>query len=90
MMLPTIHMNGTPASRLVEEYDEAADLLRTAIRSLGVSGPNGRDYYPQGESAIYEAQREHADRIERVRAVLAEVEAIVRHCRKADDERRGR
>ena len=79
---PTLHLNGTPALRLFEEYDEMRGALREALDVFVGSGPNARDYYPQGESAIYAAQREHADRIARIRSVLAEVEELAAHCRK--------
>jgi hypothetical protein len=79
MMLPTIHLNGTTASDLLEGYIECGHSLRQAIKDLENHGPNGRDWYPQGPNAIWEAQREHAARIAKVAEVLHDIEALAEH-----------
>jgi hypothetical protein len=85
MLLPTIHMNGTAASDLLEGYIECGHALRQAIKDLENHGaPNGRDYYPQGPDAIQTAQREHAARIAKVAEVLHDIEALAEHAAEAE------
>lgn len=79
MRLPTIHLNGTSRQYLHEEALASAFALRAAVASLEAMTVNARDYYPQGPDAYAEAAREHRERIERVRQVLAEVYALVDH-----------
>ena len=50
-MVPTIHTNGTSANELREQLQAAIEALHTAQRMLVQAAPNGRDYYPQGNSA---------------------------------------
>jgi hypothetical protein len=64
MMTPTIHLNGTSAKELAEQFANAYSALGEAIRAVNQAAPNGRDYYPQGQSAINEAMAEHRTRIE--------------------------
>lgn len=85
MRLPTIHLNGTSLEYLDEEAVAAAGALRGALAALEGMTVNSRDYYPQGPDAYAEAAREHRERIERVRGVLAEVYALLDHL----DEGRG-
>lgn len=73
MRVPTIHSNGTSRDELLDQQVNAGNGLRAAIAALEDAAPNARDYYFQGADAFTEAQREHAARIERVSAVLAEV-----------------
>jgi hypothetical protein len=73
---PTIHMNGTARDSLLEANLGASDALRAALAALELNAPNPRDYYPQGDAAFPAAAREHADRVSRLRSVLAELEAL--------------
>ena len=57
--LPVIHMNGTSRETLVSEYKAALDSVREATDALARVTVNGRDYYPLGDRAIYEALDEH-------------------------------
>ena len=50
--------------------------LHYALMVMGDAAPNARDFYVQGDHAYPTAAREHADRVARVAAVLAEFEAI--------------
>jgi len=79
MQLPTIHINGTPASHLLEDSMRVSASLRQAIRDLENAGPNERDYYVQGCGAFRTAQREHQARIDALVAVRREIEAISEH-----------
>lgn len=73
MMVPTIHLNGTPHERLMEQVSAAREALRATVEALSEMTPNGRDYYPQGEGAFDKAAREHAARIQKISAVDAEL-----------------
>lgn len=73
---PTVHLNGTSRASLVEGYLKASLALDRALGALGLTYPNGRDFYVQGEGALKRAQLEHDDRLTRVRSVLEEVRAI--------------
>ena len=77
MMLPTIHLNGTPVSRLLEEVNEAAQAVRLAVEKLELAGPNGRDYYPQGPEALPQAQKEHRERVQMLTTVRGELLEIL-------------
>lgn len=67
MQLPMIHLNGTPRERLADQLLEAGNALIAAIDALSQAGPNARDYYPIGPSAIKIAIREHEDRLRMVK-----------------------
>jgi hypothetical protein len=82
MHLPQPNLNGTTRSDLLELYLDAKLALEHAITALRAAEPHGRDYqtYPGGGAQIfYAAQREHADRILKVRQVLAEIETLAEH-----------
>jgi len=81
MHLPQININGTLRSDLLEDLIVAKRSLEHAIEKLSACSPHGRDYqtYPNGSLVFYEAQREHADRIVKVRQVLAEIATIAEH-----------
>lgn len=77
MIHPTVHLNGTSRSELMEGYANAAVAVQDAIAMVGAHAhPNGRDYYPQGPSAIATAMDEHASRIARLKAVHDELETL--------------
>lgn len=76
LAVPTIHMNGTSAQSLLDDICAALDAIRTAEDAMRKVTPNGRDYYPQGENAILEALRQHANRLHNLHAVHNELEEI--------------
>ena len=76
MMKPTIHLNGTSQQSLAEGYEKSVNALRVAQDALCAAAPNGRDYYPQGDSASYTARDEHQDRLKRTKSVIEELEAL--------------
>lgn len=78
-MLPTIHLNGTSREALYESACDALGALRTAIKAVEATAPNGRDYYPQGDRAILRANYEHAERVRRLREIVTELETIAEH-----------
>ena len=80
MILPTIHLNGTSAKALLEQTTVACDDAHNLLKALAEAAPNERDYYPQGDSAFEEARREYEARVEAVRGVLRDMEALAEHC----------
>ena len=79
MQLPTIHMNGTPRSRLLDEACDITRALRAARDEMQSKGPNARDYYPQGDSAFEVARDEHVARLNSIDALIKEYEKIAEH-----------
>lgn len=76
MQLPTIHLNGTGKSALIEDLCNASAALDDAYQALKRTAPNGRDYYPQGPDALAQAEREHMARLRALDAIKAEVDAL--------------
>lgn len=83
MQLPIVNINGTQREDLLTDYMQAKAALKTAAGALSSVWPHGRDYPASSleahQAALSAAQREHADRLLRVRAVLAEIETIAEH-----------
>ena len=82
MIIPTIHLNGTPKKMLLEQWEEAYNALLNAQRRLAEAAPHGRDYYPQdfhgalvGE-ALYIAQDEHRARMLKIESVMDDLVAL--------------
>jgi hypothetical protein len=73
---PTIHLNGTSGDELQRQVRDVVDALYKALEAARQAVPNGRDYYPQGDSALWKAVDEHRLRIERLQAVLGEYETL--------------
>ena len=76
MQLPTIHLNGTSKASLIEDLCEASQTLNLAYEAMKRTGPNGRDYYPQGPAALEAATNEHMDRLRRLDAVKKEIDEL--------------
>jgi hypothetical protein len=55
---PTIHLNGTSFTDLRDGYAAAYDAIDKAIDALAAAELNGRDFYPQGPDAYYQARKE--------------------------------
>jgi hypothetical protein len=79
VIFPSIHLNGTSAESLLEDYGKAAEALRLAIEAMYVASPNARDYYPQGPEACELAVKEHRERCAKVRAAREEILTIMEH-----------
>jgi hypothetical protein len=73
---PTVHLNGTSRDDLLEQIALAVHSLHEAGRKLAATCPNGRDYYPQGVSAIGRALDQHEARMRKLREIIAELEQI--------------
>ena len=76
MMIPTIHLNGTSATWLLEELADASTALGTAIDALRQVTVHGRDYYPQGDHAYPQARAEHDARLNALTAVQQDLQAM--------------
>jgi hypothetical protein len=76
MITPTIHHNGTSRERLLEGYLDAMEAVREALSHLNATAPNGRDYYPQGNTALQEAQKQHNARCEKLLNVCRELSEL--------------
>jgi hypothetical protein len=70
---PSIHLNGTSPDTLAEGYSDAGSALTKAIRALGETAPNLRDYYPQAPDAWNLAQAEHNARVDALLAVMRDL-----------------
>ena len=77
---PSIHTNGTSANDLYCLYSDAVYAVEDAIKVIGNSAPNGRDYYPQGPAALDQAVKEQDARIARLNEVLGELRELQAHC----------
>ena len=76
MIFPTLHMNGTSKNQLLDDYCDMGHALNAAMEKMINNGPNGRDYYPQGDKAFSIARQEHMDRIAKIHAVKEEIDQI--------------
>lgn len=90
MTKPTIHLNGTGAQDLLDQYRTAMEALQAASEAHANASPNARDYYPQGGDAYTTARREHDSRAERLEAISDEITELAIHCADAVAEREAR
>jgi hypothetical protein len=66
--IPTIHLNGTSFTDLRDGYAAAYDAIEEAMEALGKAELNGRDFYPQGPDAYYQARKERDAAFDQLRA----------------------
>jgi len=66
--IPTIHLNGTSFTSLRDGYAAAYDAIDKAMEALGNAELNGRDFYPQGPDAYYQARKERDAAFDQLRA----------------------
>jgi hypothetical protein len=59
--LPTIHLNGTGADSLKQEYRAARQAIGAAVDALAAATCNARDFYPQEPGAWERARAERAE-----------------------------
>ena len=74
---PMIHMGGTGKGALVAGYEAAYDSLLDAIRALGETVPNQRDYHLLDSSAWPIAVEQHSARLAKLEAVRTDLETIL-------------
>jgi hypothetical protein len=88
--IPTVHLNGTSGESLEERAFSAVQAVSSAIDAMCEAGPNARDYYMQGDTAAFDAQREHEDRVKRLKMVRDELREIWEGVRDQIEERDAR
>jgi len=59
--LPTIHLNGTGADNLQQEYRAVRKAIAAAADALAAATCNARDFYPQEPGAWERARAERAE-----------------------------
>ena len=59
--LPTIHLNGTGADSLQQEYRAVRKAISAAADALAAATCNQRDFYPQEPGAWERARAERAE-----------------------------
>jgi len=77
---PLIHLNGTSAETLANQYDAAYEALMVALELLNETAPNQRDYYPLGEEEWKAALDAHFSRIAAIRQVMQELSELASYC----------
>lgn len=85
--LPTIHLNGSSAEVLQNQYESALNAVAEALGALYNASPNARDYYVQGEDVFGKASREHRARIAKIEEVRDELQVIQEHIANQKDAR---
>jgi hypothetical protein len=73
--LPTIHLNGTGAKSLADEYRQVYQALDRASDALAAATCKYRDFYPQGTDAWQQARNERAEMFRKLAEVQAYAEA---------------
>ena len=73
--LPTIHLNGTSAESLRDEYYAVRMAIKGAMNALENATLNARDFYPQDHENWVRAQKERADVFRLLRQVSDFAEA---------------
>jgi hypothetical protein len=85
MRKPTVHVNGTDAQTLFDNYYNALRKVKDAIKALNECAPNGRDYYLQRHmpenlgDPIGEAIDEHRQRLVALGNIERELQALAEH-----------
>lgn len=72
---PLIHLNGSSPDDLVDAATNALTALHAAHAAMQATAPNGRDYYPLGETAAYYASIQHRARMRTVEDLISFYEA---------------
>lgn len=75
--IPTIHMNGSSAERLLEGYQEILEKAAELMSAMGEAPLNARDYYPQGPAAWGEADDEFRSYVVAVRTLIKHFNEVV-------------
>lgn len=77
MKTPTIHLNGTPADRLLEQYTTAYVKAQELLDALGQIDFNARDYYVQEPGAFEVAREESVARYQAVKQIRSEMQDFI-------------
>ena len=73
--LPTIHLNGTGAKSLADEYHAVCRAIDRASDALASATCNARDFYPQGPGAYEQARKERREAFRKLGEVQAYAQA---------------
>jgi hypothetical protein len=76
-VIPTIHLNGTSAATLRDEYWAASKALDAAAEALAAATCNGRDFYLQGPAAWDQARHERDLAFQKLDEVTRYVDEIL-------------
>jgi hypothetical protein len=77
LVIPTVHLNGTSKTELVNGYRDALGAVNEAYRKLAAIMPHGRDYYVQSDGrALSIARNQHVDRLRKLEEIKTELETI--------------
>lgn len=79
MTFPTIHMNGTSAATLIDDYIRAMLKTQEALDAVSQIEFNARDYCPQGPDAWEMARNEMSERQAKLTSVLEDFKALTVH-----------
>jgi hypothetical protein len=85
--LPTIHLNGTGADSLYNEYRAVRKAVSSASDALVAATCNARDFYPQDSDAWQQARNERAEALQMLQQVYEYAERWEMH---ALDHRRAK
>jgi len=77
---PLIHLNGTSAETLANQYDAAYEVLMEALERLNETAPNQRDYYMLSEEEWEAALDAHFARMKAIRQVMQELGELASYC----------
>lgn len=77
MQTPTIHLNGSSRSSLMEQYGDSWHAVKDAIKVLSQNAPHARDFYVNGPDAFAIAQEEHIARVRALVKVSEDLYAIM-------------
>jgi hypothetical protein len=76
--IPTIHLNGSNAESLKNEYIQAYIVAGELLNKLQAIDLNGRDYYVQADERAFEqARQESSARYMAVKTIRAELDHII-------------
>lgn len=73
---PTVHLNGTSAEELKDQFHRACAALQGAYTVLAGIAPHGRDYYVQTPDGYTQAREEHHARLAKITEIQAELVAL--------------
>lgn len=79
VVVPTVHLNGSPAVNLRDDLAVAIGAMRDAQRRMVEAAPNGRDYYVQGNDAARLVMAQHERRCMDLNRILTELEEMRDH-----------
>lgn len=79
MIYPTVHVGGTPRARLLENATTAREAIRLAIAEVSNTEPHARDFPNRLAGTFYTATRNHAQRMQALREMLQEYEALIEY-----------